>query len=80
VDAYAKPDRLNALDIPTAGYTLVNAGVGRDVRFAGRAVRVDLSLRNLFNTRYKSFLSRYKEFAFDPGFNAILRLSTGFVD
>jgi iron complex outermembrane recepter protein len=80
VDAYAKPDRLNALDIPTAGYALVNAGVGRDVRFAGRAVRVDLSLRNLFNTRYRSFLSRYKEFAFDPGFNAILRLSTGFVD
>jgi iron complex outermembrane recepter protein len=80
VDAYAKPDRLNPLDIPTAGYALVNAGVGRDVRFAGRAVRVDLSLRNLFNMRYKSFLSRYKEFAFDPGFNAILRLSTGFVD
>ena len=80
VDAYAKPDRLNPLDIPTAGYALVNAGVGRDVRFAGRAVRVDLSLRNLLNTRYKSFMSRYKEFAFDPGFNAILRLSTGFVD
>ena len=80
VDAFAKPDRLNPLDISTAGYTLVNAGVGRDVRLAGRAVRVDLSLRNLLNTRYKSFLSRYKEFAFDPGFNAILRLSTGFVD
>ena len=80
VDAYAKPDRLNSLDIPTAGYALVNAGVGRDVRLAGRVVRVDLSGRNLLNTRYKSFLSRYKEFAFDPGVNVMLRLSTGFVD
>jgi iron complex outermembrane recepter protein len=80
VDAYAKPDRLNPLDIPTAGYALVNAAVWRDMRFAGRVVRVDLSGRNLLNTRYTSFLSRYKEFAFDPGFNVLLRLSTGFVD
>jgi outer membrane receptor protein involved in Fe transport len=80
VDVHARPNRLNPLDIPTAGYTLVNADVGRDVRLFGRAVRADLSLRNLLNTRYKSFLSRYKEFAFDPGFNAILRLSTGLVD
>src|SRR6185437_3539292 len=36
VDVYAKPERLNPLDIQTGGYGLVNAGVGRDVRFAGR--------------------------------------------
>ena len=80
VDAYAKPDRLNPLDIPTGAYALVNAGIGRDVRLGGRVVHLDLSGRNLLNTRYKSFLSRYKEFAFDPGVNVILRLSTGFID
>jgi hypothetical protein len=41
---------------------------------------VDVSLRNALDTRYRSFLSRYKEFADNPGRNLIFRLSTGFVD
>ena len=80
VDAYARPKRLNPLDIPTAGYTLLHFGGGTDVRLFGRAMRIDISLRNALNQRYKSFLSRYKEFAFDPGRNLIVRLSSGFVD
>jgi len=80
VDAYARPKRLNPLDIPTAGYALLHLGGGTDVRLFGRAMRLDVSLRNALNQRYKSFLSRYKEFAFDPGRNLIVRLSSGFVD
>ena len=80
VDAYARPKRLNSLDIPTAGYALLHLGGGTDVRLFGRAMRLDVSLRNALNQRYKSFLSRYKEFAFDPGRNLIVRLSSGFVD
>ncbi len=80
VDAYARPKRLNSLDIPTAGYALLHLGGGTDVRLFGRAMRLDISLRNALNQRYKSFLSRYKEFAFDPGRNLIVRLSSGFVD
>jgi len=80
VDAYARPKRLNPLDIPTAGYALLHLGGGTDVRLFGRAMRLDISLRNALNQRYKSFLSRYKEFAFDPGRNLIVRLSSGFVD
>ncbi len=78
VDAYARPKRLNSLDIPTAGYALLHLGGGTDVRLFGRAMRLDIALRNALNQRYKSFLSRYKEFAFDPGRNLILRLSSGF--
>jgi len=78
VDAYARPKRLNPLDIPTAGYALVHLGGGSDVRLFGRAMRLDISLRNALNQRYKSFLSRYKEFAFDPGRNLIVRISSGF--
>jgi len=37
-------------------------------------------MRNVLNQRYRSFLSRYKGFAFDPGRNLIVRLSSGFVD
>ncbi len=80
VDAYARPKRLNSLDIPTVGYALLHVGGGTDVRLFGRAMRLDISLRNALNQRYKSFLSRYKEFAFDPGRNLIVRLSSGFVD
>jgi hypothetical protein len=36
-----------------------------------------LAVRNLANTRYRSFLSRYKEFAWHQGRNVILRVSTG---
>ena len=80
VEGHAKPTRLNPLDVPTAGYVLLNLWGGADVRLVGRAVRVDVSLRNALDTRYRSFLSRYKEFADDPGRNLIFRLSTGFVD
>ena len=80
VDAYDRPKRLNPLDIPTPGYALLHLGGGADVRLFGRAMRLDISLRNALNQRYWSFLSRYKEFAFDPGRNLIVRLSSGFVD
>jgi len=80
VDAYARQDRPNSLDIPTPGYALLHVGGGADVRLFGRPMRVDISLRNALNHRYRSFLSRYKEFAFDPGRNLIVRLSSGYLD
>jgi outer membrane receptor protein involved in Fe transport len=80
VESYAKQDRLNPLDVPTAGYTLLHLGGGTAVSLFGRRMRLDLALRNALNTRYRSFLSRYKEFALDPGRNLIVRLSTGDVD
>ena len=80
VDAYARQDRPNPLDIPTPGYALLHVGGGADVRLFGRSMRVDIALRNALNQRYRSFLSRYKEFAFDPGRNLIVRLSSGYLD
>src|SRR5439155_864842 len=53
--------RLNPLDIPTAGYTLLNVDAGAEARFLGRAVRVDLTVRNAADASYRDFLSRYKE-------------------
>lgn len=80
VDAYARPDHPNPLDLPTPGYALVHLSGGGNIRLFGRRIRLDISLRNALNQRYRSFLSRYKEFAFDPGRNLILRLSTEYVD
>jgi len=80
VDAYARQDRPNPLDVQTAGYTLVHVSAGREITLFGRAMRLDVAVRNLFNASYRSFLSRYKEFALDPGRNIIVRLSSGDVD
>ena len=80
VEGYARQDRPNPLDTQTAGYTLVHVTGGSGVRLLGRVMRLDIALRNALNTRYRSFLSRYKAFALDPGRNLIVRLSTGDVD
>ena len=80
IDAFATPTRLNPLDIPTDGYTLLNLGGGTNLRLFGRDMRLDIGLRNALNARYKSFLSRYKSFAYDQGRNLIVRLSSGFID
>lgn len=79
-ESHASPKHLNPLDIPTNGYTLLNLWGGGAVRMLGRQVHLDVSIRNAFNKRYRSFLSRYKTFADDPGRNVILRLSTGFTE
>ncbi len=75
LDIALKPTRRSPLDLPTDGYALVNLSVGSTVTLAGRALRLDLEVRNLFDTAYKSFLSRYKEFALNPGRNVLLRVS-----
>src|SRR2546421_4290721 len=67
--------RLNPLDVPTAGYTLLNLEAGLERPLWGRGIQIDFAVRNIGNTAYRSFLSRYKEFALDPGRNLVLRLS-----
>ena len=67
--------RLDSLDIPTTGYALLNVEAGLERPLWGREVRIDVAVRNLANTAYRSFLSRYKEFALDPGRNVVLRVS-----
>jgi outer membrane receptor protein involved in Fe transport len=77
VEVVTRQTRLNPLDVPTAGYALLNVEAGIDRPLFGRAGRIDLSVRNATNVAYKSFLSRYKEFALDPGRSVIVRVSVG---
>ena len=77
VELVTRQTRVNPLDIPTGGYTLVNLSAGLTRPMLGRIGRVDLSVRNVANVSYRSFLSRYKEFALDPGRNVVLRVSIG---
>lgn len=76
VEYTATQDRPNPLDFVTPGYTLINFDVGFQQHLLGRSTRIDLGVRNAANTAYRNFLSRYKEFALDPGRNLILRIST----
>ena len=80
VDTYARQSRPNPLDFQTAGYRLVHVSAGHHITLFGRPMRLDVAVRNLLNTSYRSFLSRYKEFALDPGRNLIIRLSAGDVE
>ena len=76
VEYTRKQDRPNSQDVVTDGYALINLDLGFEQRLFGRGTRIDLGLRNIANTSYRDFLSRYKEFALDPGRNIILRIST----
>src|ERR1051325_234510 len=73
VEVATRQTRLNPLDIPNGGYTLLNLSAGLVRPMLGRVGRVDLAVKNVANVSYRSFLSRYKEFALGPGRNLVLR-------
>jgi len=74
----AKQTRLAPFDYQTDGYALFNLGVGISRTMWGRPWRVSVRAQNLTNKSYRNFLSRYKEFALDPGRNVVVRVSTEF--
>jgi iron complex outermembrane receptor protein len=74
----ARQTRLAPNDTAPPGATLVHLGAGGGTTLAGRTFVLDVQVRNLFDTRYTSFLSRYKLYASDPGRNIIVRASTTF--
>jgi outer membrane receptor protein involved in Fe transport len=77
-EVYTEQTRLSALDLQTPAYAIVNLDAVIGPRIAGRIVHVDLQVRNLLDTVYSSYLSRYKELALDPGRNVLLRVGTTF--
>ena len=77
IEVASRQTRLNPLDVPTGGYTLLNLSAGFVRPMLGRIGRVDIAVRNATDVSYRGFLSRYKEFALDPGRNVVLRLSLG---
>lgn len=65
--------------LPTAGYGLVNFELGANAVQIGR-VRVEpsLAVRNLFDRRYRDYLSRYRLFVDEPGRDVVLRFAVPF--
>ena len=54
-------------DLPTDGYALLGLEVAGEHLVAGRRLILAARVRNLTNKQYRDYLSRYKEFAFNPG-------------
>ncbi len=71
----ARQSRTFREDFAPAASTVLSAGFGISRLTARGLVHIDLSVRNLLDTRYRDFLSRYKEFADAAGRHLTLRLS-----
>ncbi len=67
---------LDPQDFAPPGYTLAHIGGGFGIPVGARTIGVDVQVRNLFDTAYTNFLSRYKAWALDAGRNVIFRVST----
>lgn len=77
-EANARQTRLDPDDTGPAGYGLLNAGFGFRLALGATPLQVDVIGRNLLDHSYRSFLSRYKLYAEDPGRNVTVRVRTGF--
>lgn len=65
--------------LPTSGYALFSAEIGtREVKIAGQSLELSLAARNLLNTRYRDYLSRYRLYVDDQGRDLVIRLRTRF--
>lgn len=65
---------------PPRGYVLFDCAVGGRVEALGTRLSWNLSVRNIANTAYRDYLSRYRYFTEDAGRNVVLRVSVPFGD
>ena len=77
-ESVAQQTRTSPDDYAPPGYTIFGFGLGSGVQAGKQVIQVDFQVRNLFDTAYRSYLSRYKTYADNPGRNTIVRISTAF--
>lgn len=63
---------------PPAAYALFNVDVASSINLGKQEVKLGFSIQNLFNTRYRDYLNRFRYFADDTGINAAFRLQIPF--
>ncbi|MEZ4425796.1 MAG: TonB-dependent receptor [Gemmatimonadota bacterium] len=77
VEAVAEKEDAAANELATGGHAVLNLDLGGELHLGARDFNVDLQVRNVTNAEYRSFLSRYKEFASDPGRSVVLLVGVG---
>lgn len=75
VETNLKQTRTDPRDFAPPGYSVASLGAGVGRMMPRGVLTVDLSVKNLFDTRYRSFMSRYKEYALAPGRVVSLRVA-----
>lgn len=70
--------RLHDNELATPAYTLHHLTASLPFAVAGREATADLTVRNIADVRFRSFLSRYKEFADGAGRSMQLRVSLNY--
>ena len=77
VEHVAEKTELAQNETKTAAYTLLNLEAGLSTHATGRKLGIDLRVRNATNKSYRDFLSRYKDFALNPGRDIVIRVAIG---
>ena len=63
---------------PPPGYALTDVRVGADVVVGGQPATLSLGVQNVFDARYRDYLSRFRYVADEPGRNVVFRVSVPF--
>ena len=71
------PEGIDYAD-PPDGYELFDLDLHAEVAVADQPVRVQFGIRNLFNQRYRDYLSRFRYFIDNPGRNVTFGMSIPF--
>ena len=71
------PEGIDYAD-PPAGYELFDLDLHAEIAVADQPVRVQFGIRNLFNQRYRDYLSRFRYFIDNPGRNVTFGMSLPF--
>jgi len=71
------PEGIDYAD-PPAGYSLFDLDLHAEIAVADQPVRVQFGIHNLFNQRYRDYLSRFRYFIDNPGRNFTFGLSIPF--
>jgi outer membrane receptor protein involved in Fe transport len=62
----------------TKAYTLLDIGMGFDIKLGEQPIIISLKVKNATNKAYRDFLDTYKGYALSPGRNVQLRLDIPF--
>ena len=71
------PEGIDYAD-PPAGYELFDLDLHAEIAVADQPVRVQFGVRNLFNQRYRDYLSRFRYYIDNPGRNVTFGMSIPF--
>ncbi|PJZ69312.1 TonB-dependent receptor [Leptospira perolatii] len=73
--------KVDKLETPTAGYNLYDIGFGAEIPGMTNGIdsaTFDVSILNIFDKEYVSNLSRYKDYALNPGMNVTFKTTIPF--